>query len=70
MAGKKKKKQDDKKQKKTERCSAENYLGDTWQRYSMDGVIRSTTGSIGSIWRKTGDSGRRIHSLGTIGTHS
>ena len=52
------------------RCLVENYQGDTWLSCSMDGAIKSMSGSTGSEWKKIGDNGRNFHSLDIIGIHS
>ena len=62
IAGKKRKKSDDKKLKKTRKCLVGSYQEDTRPNYSMDGAIRSMTGSIGKKWKKIGNDGKGTHS--------
>ena len=52
------------------KCSAGNCQEDIRQNCSMDRATKSMTENIGNKWRKIGDGGRKICSLGIIGTHS
>jgi len=56
--------------KKIIRCLEESYQEGTQPRCCMDEKTGSTIRNTGSRWKKIGDDGRRICSLGIVRTHS